>query len=97
MAEISVHTRTIDQIRVTNDYQDTGLIILGTTNCRRLLRTWRIDAGRNVGDSARLRDTYAKVELRFVNDVNHHTLVLHDLVSLYVNPAEAVANKMTPK
>jgi hypothetical protein len=92
-----VHTRTIDKIRVTNDYQDTGLITLSSSNSRRLLRTWRLDAGRNSIDRARLRDTYAKVELRFVNDERNHTIVIHDLVSLYMVPAESIANKVTQK
>jgi hypothetical protein len=92
-----IHTRTIDEIRVINDYQDTGSITLGISNCRRLLRTWRIDAGRNLIDNARLRDTYAKVELRFINDSRHHEIVLHDLISLYMVPAETIANKTSQK
>jgi hypothetical protein len=88
-----VHTRTVDQIQITNDYQDTGLITLGPTNRRRLLRTWRVEAGRDAVGRARLRDTYAKVTLRFVNDEQHHMLVLHDLISLYMVPAESIANK----
>ncbi|KKP52085.1 MAG: hypothetical protein UR43_C0015G0021 [candidate division TM6 bacterium GW2011_GWF2_33_332] len=94
---IPIHTRTIDKIQVRNDYQDTGVIPINSSNCRRLLRTWRIDAGRNAGDNARLRDTYIKVKFTFVNDTNHHTIVLHDLVSLYMVPAESIANKVTQK
>ena len=92
-----IHTRTVDKIRVRNDYQDTGTILISTANCRRLLRTWRIDAGRNAGDNARLRDTYIKVKLTFVNDTKRHTIVLHDLISLYMVPAESIANKVTQK
>ena len=91
--ETPVHTRTVDKFQVTNDYQDTGSITISTSNCRRLLRTWRLDVGRNSTDTARIRDTYAKVKLTFVNDERHHMLVLHDLVSLYMVPAETVANK----
>jgi hypothetical protein len=96
-AMTQVHTRTIDKLQVTNDYQDTTLLTLSSSNMRRLLRTWRLDGGRNSTDNARIRDTYAKVQLRFVNDSNHHNIVLHDLVSLYMVPAESVANKMTQK
>jgi hypothetical protein len=92
-----VHTRTIDKLRITNDYQDTGVITIGTTNTRRLLRTWKIDVGRNAIDHARLRDTYVKVEMRFINDNNHHSIVLHDLVTLYAVPAESIANKTNQK
>ena len=91
--ETPVHTRTIDEFQVINDYQDTGVITVSSINSRRLLRTWRLDVGRNAGDRARIRDTYAKVKLVFKNDERHHTLVLHDLVSLYMVPAETVANK----
>jgi hypothetical protein len=93
--ETPVHTRTIDKIQITNDYQDTGVITLTSTNCRRLLRTWRIEAGRDAIGRARLRDTHEIVKLVFVNDERHHNIVLHDLVSLYMVPAESIANKST--
>jgi hypothetical protein len=92
--ETQVHTKTITSVRVTNDYQDTGSVVLTVTNCRRLFRTWRFTIGRNLLDKARIRDTYIKIELRFVHDENHHMIVLHDLVTLYMTPAESVMNKI---
>lgn len=91
--ETPVHDRTIDKIQITNDYQDTGEITLSSSNRRRLLRTWRVDAGRDAVGRARLRDTHQVVKLVFVNDDRHHNIVLHDLVSLYMVPAESIANK----
>lgn len=91
--ETPVHTRTVDKIQITNDYQDTGLVTLSSSNCRRLLRTWRLDAGRDVTGNSRLRDTHHIVKLVFTNDERHHNIVLHDLVSLYMVPAESIVNK----
>ena len=90
-----VHNKTISSIRTQNDYQDTGVLTLNNTNSRRLIRTWRLDAKRNSSDSARLRDTYAKVTMSFVNNANNYNLVLHDLVTLYMVPAESVASKFS--
>jgi hypothetical protein len=94
---VQLHTRTIDTIRQSNDYQDTGDITISSSNTRRLLRTWKVDGGRNLYDNARIRDTYSKVTLRFKNDSNNQSIVLHDLISLYMVPAESIANKMIQK
>jgi hypothetical protein len=90
-----VHDSTITSIRTQNDYQDTGVITLSSSNSRRLIRSWKLDAGRDsLGTyKARLRDTYAKVTMSFTNDANNRNIVLHDLVTLYMIPAESMANK----
>lgn len=90
-----VHDKTITSIRTLNDYQDTGVITLSSSNSRRLIRSWKLDAGRDsLGTyKARIRDTYAKVTMSFTNDANNRNIVLHDLVTLYMIPAESMANK----
>ncbi len=89
-----MHDLTMTNIQVENDYQDTGVVTIDSDNSRRLLRTWKIDAGRNSGDDARLRDTYSKVTLTYENDASNYGIVLHDFLTLYSVPAESIANKM---
>jgi len=86
---------TITSLQIINDYQDTGVITLVPgTNIRRLLRTWRINALRDEGNNARLRDTYHKVKLTFINDnPSPRKIIIHDLLSVYEVQNEAIVNK----
>lgn len=88
-----IHETTISSIRTVNDYQDTEEIDIDSSVARRVLRTWRVDAGRDAYERSRLRDTYAKVTLRYRNDATNYSIVLHDLLTLYMVPAESIANK----
>ena len=92
-ADASVHTETVTSIKNENSYQDTGERSLASSNSRRLIRTWRLGSGRNSGDNARLRDNYLKTTLKFENDSDDKTIVMHDFVTLYSVPAESISNK----
>jgi hypothetical protein len=78
--------RTMDTVRVRNDYQDTGVVtITPGTNARRLLRTWRMHLPRD--NSARIRDSYIRVDFTFDHS-NEERIVMHDLITTYDVPAE---------
>ena len=86
---------TLTEIHITNDYQDTEVIALVPgTNIRRLLRTWRMNALRDNGNNARLRDTYHKVKLTYSNsNLVPRKVIIHDLLSVYEIQNEAIVNK----
>lgn len=80
--------RTMDTVRVRNDYQDTGVVTLTPgTNMRRLIRTWTMHIPRD--SSARIRDSYIRADFTFSHD-NQERIVMHDLITTYDVPAEMI-------
>lgn len=75
---------TLDTLRITNTYQDTGVITLVPgTNITRRLRTWRINELRDsISEEGRLRDSFVKLDLGY-NNTNDYKLTLSDIVSTY--------------
>jgi hypothetical protein len=74
---------TLTALRITNEYQDTGLItITPGTNIRRLMREWHYVITRNTlsGNNDRIRNPYIKLELYFTN-VSNKKFILHDVVT----------------
>lgn len=83
------------QIRITNDYQDTGLINiipypLPSYNIRRKERTWHFTVLRDVNldptssIKPRIRDKYFIVEIWFNNN-NNKQIKIHDVISVFRN------------
>jgi hypothetical protein len=78
--------RTMDTVRIRNDYQDTGVVTLTPgTNARRLLRTWTMHLPRD--NSARIRDSYIRADFTFDHSAQER-IVMHDLITTYDVPAE---------
>lgn len=81
---------TVDKIRCTTDYQDSGTInLVSPATIRRRERTWTLDVPRDTATAAytnvskpRLRDKYLVTELTFTNN-NNKKLVLHDTVTAF--------------
>ena len=81
---------TIDKIRCTTDYQDSGVVnLISPSTIRRRERTWTLDVPRDLANAAytsvskpRLRDKYMTTELIFTNN-NNKKLVLHDTVTAF--------------
>jgi len=74
---------TLTGLRITNEYQDTGLItITPGTNIRRLMREWHYTITRNIlsGNNDRIRNPYMKLELYFDNASNKK-FILHDVIT----------------
>ncbi len=75
---------TVDTLRITNTYQDTGVInLVPGTNITRRLRTWRINELRDsISEEGRLRDSYMKIDLGY-NNTDNYRFILSDLLSTY--------------
>lgn len=70
--------KPINYIRVTNEYQDTGVVNLDDKNFRKKFRIWRVLIPRNKGSRDRILNPWCKITLG--NDKPHNDLiVLHDL------------------
>lgn len=67
---------TFDRIKCSNSYQDSGLIV--TPDFKRRFRTWRYNTIRDAGTSARLRDTYMKLDFEYDMEASKYLLV-HDI------------------
>lgn len=65
-------------IRVDNEYQDTGEIVLNDTNMRKKFRVWRALIPRKKGSRERIRNPWAKITLGMKNPDTKMT-ILHDL------------------
>jgi hypothetical protein len=72
---------TFSKIRLYNDYQNTGLLNLDSTNSRRRMRNWRYTMQRDVnnGSRARLRNPWTKLYLEYNNN-NDKRIVVHDIL-----------------
>ena len=65
----NIANETFSTIRLENNYQDTGIILLEPDdNIIRRFRTWRFNDIRNQSDDGRFIDNYAKLTLSFTND-----------------------------
>jgi len=88
-SDVPDHTKTLTNVRVRNDYQDSGSVdIIVGTNIRRRIRTWRMNIPRD--NSARIRDTYMRADFTFDDSGDRDRLVLHDLITTYGIPAEMI-------
>ena len=94
-SDVNKLNECITSLRVSNDYQDTGVITLVPDDIiRRLLRTWRFNYLWDAGTDARLRDTYSRIRLSYTNVAgSNRKVILHDLVSIFALPIESVVNK----
>ena len=85
-AGADVTDETINSVRVTNDYQDSGVIsLVPDTNIRRRLRKWRFAIPRD--DLARIRDAHAKMLFSWTNTSDNKRIVFHDVITHYI-PSE---------
>ena len=74
---------TVTSVRVTNDYQDSGVIALSpNTNIQRRLRKWRFQVPRD--GLARIRDAHIKMLLSYTNTSDNKRIVLHDIISHFM-------------
>ncbi len=81
-AGANIVNETISSVRVTNDYQDSGVIsLVSGTNIKRRLRKWRFTVPRE--DRARIRDAYAKMLFSYTNAADKR-LVMHDVVTHFL-------------
>lgn len=70
--------KPINYIRVTNEYQDTGIVNLDDKNFRKKFRIWRVLVPRNKGSRDRILNPWCKITLG--NNKPHNNLtILHDL------------------
>ena len=70
--------KPINYIKVTNEYQDTGVVNLDNKNFRKKFRIWRVLIPRNKGSRDRILNPWCKITLG--NDKPHNDLtILHDL------------------
>lgn len=65
-------------IRVDNEYQDTGEVILDSATMRKKFRIWRALIPRKKGSRERIRNPWAKITLAMKNPDTQMT-ILHDL------------------
>lgn len=65
-------------IRVDDEYQDTGEVVLDDTNMRKKFRVWRALIPRKKGSRERIRNPWAKITLGMKNPDTKMT-ILHDL------------------
>lgn len=83
--DIDQPDKTLSNVQVFNEYQDSGLIplIVGrNSNLRRKFRDWNAILPRNVGTRERVRNPWVYLKLQFDNTTNLK-LVLHDIVISY--------------
>lgn len=88
----NVHNESFTSLRITNDYQDTGVVSLTSTNLKRRLRRWRYTIGRalytetganQTRNDARIRDSYMKLKLEF-NNASARRFIAHDIITSYM-------------
>jgi hypothetical protein len=73
-------------IRLQNNYQDSGVIPLTSSNVVGRFRTWRFNEIRsNTGE--RLKDNYLKITFTFTPREDNDTLVLNDIITTYATTA----------
>jgi hypothetical protein len=81
---------SISKIRIFNDYQDTGIILLNTlSKLRRVHRYFKTTIFRDTLTNnytskffSRIRDFYATVEMWYINN-NNRKFILHDVITEY--------------
>lgn len=79
----NIFDESFSTIRISNDYQDTGVIsLINNTNLKRRFRTWRLSINRDKVSKERIKDFYTFVELIYQNEKNKR-FVLHDVLTYY--------------
>ena len=80
---IIMPVRTLNTIRVHNDYQDTGIRQLTlNSNLKKRLQTFTAQIPRELGTMHRIRSPWAFMEFTFSNG-NDEKLILHDITVFY--------------
>jgi hypothetical protein len=80
---------TLTSIRVYNDYQDTGKIILSPeNNITQRFRTWRMNTiiDKFDEDESRIKSPFVFVDLEYQNTIDNKRISLHDLHIKYFIP-----------
>lgn len=78
----NVVDETVSSVRVTNDYQDSGVIsLVPGTNIKRRLRKWRLVVPRE--GVARIRDAHANMLFSYTND-GVKRIVFHDVITHFI-------------
>ena len=79
----NIYDESFSTIRISNDYQDTGVIsLINNSNLKRRFRTWRLAISRDKVSKERIKDFYTFVELIYQNEKNKR-FVLHDILTYY--------------
>ena len=78
LTHINQTGKPFNVIRVDNEYQDTGEVVLNDTNMRKKFRVWRALIPRKKGSRERIRNPWAKITLGMKNPDTKMT-ILHDL------------------
>ena len=81
-----IYDETFNSIRITNEHQDTGLVVLTSpSTIRRRFRTWRhaIQRDNNSTNQARIRNPWIFTELTFNNNDNKR-FIAHDILSYFL-------------
>lgn len=81
--------QNFESIRVYNNYQDTGNVILTAENSNRRARVFRITLGRNNKDgdtSSRIISEFANMQFKFNNDLSINTkFKLDNIITYYMS------------
>lgn len=83
--DIDQPDKTLTNVRLYNEYQDSGLIplVVGrNSNLRRKFRDWNAILPRNKDSRERIRNPWVKLVLQFDNTSNYK-LILHDIIVSY--------------
>lgn len=79
-----VYNETFNQIRFMNEYQDTGIIDLDTSNIKRRIRTWHYTVPRDKNEHlSRIRNPWVELYLKYDNNLNKR-YVLHEVIYNYI-------------
>ena len=71
---------TINKLQLSNEYQDSGLVL---SNAIRKFREWRLALPREGSSRNRIRGNWAKLKLQFDN-VDNKKIILHDIILNYI-------------
>ena len=75
--------QSLYSIQFTNDYQDSGEIVLTPgNNIIRRFRLWKMNILRDQGLN-RLKDSYLKIKLKFNNDYSNKRILINDVTTIY--------------
>jgi hypothetical protein len=79
-----VYNDNFDRIRTYNEYQDTGIITLDSTNSKKRMRNWHYTIPRDINNKlSRMRNPWFNLVLEYDNQ-NNKRFVLNDLVYDYI-------------
>lgn len=71
-------TFPFNYMRVSNEYQDTGIVPLDTYNFRKKFRVWRATVPRQKNSMNRIRNQWAKITLGAKNPKGNEVVTLHN-------------------